>query len=47
LENSIRLAVDSVFPPPLKSSRSAKCQEAVEQIEGNEDRFTQIYPLEG
>ena len=46
IESSIRIAVDGVYPPPSsKQNRTRTTEEAIAEIESNENKFVQIYPV--
>ena len=44
IENTIRVAVDSEFPPPSVGFRTKACEEAIEAIECNPLKFEKVYP---
>lgn len=44
IENTFRVAVDSVFPPPKPKYRTPHCQEAIDIIESEPVKFHQIFP---
>jgi hypothetical protein len=44
IENTMRVAVDSEFPPPSIGFRTKACEEAIEFIESNPLKFEKFYP---
>lgn len=44
IENTIRVAVDTEFPPPSIGFRTKACEEAIEAIEASPIKFEKFYP---
>lgn len=44
IENVVRTGLDPVFPPPPEGLRTKACEEIIQEIESEENLFTQIYP---
>jgi len=44
IENVVRTGLDPVFPPPPEGLRTKACEEIIQEIENEENMFTQIYP---
>lgn len=44
IEDTIRLTVDQIFPPPPKNQRTKATEEAIREIEGEPNRFEPLYP---
>jgi Tubulin-tyrosine ligase family len=44
IENTVTLAIDPQFPPPSPDKRTRACQEAIDHIDAQENRFEPIYP---
>jgi tubulin polyglutamylase TTLL1 len=44
IENVVRVTLDTQLPPPPNDFRTPNCRLSVSEIEGQENKFTQIYP---
>jgi hypothetical protein len=44
MEDTFRVAVDPLFPPPTTSARSRSCEEAVQALQMAGHGFEQLYP---